>query len=90
MGYVIRYSHANIASYFFILIYLHISRGIYYGSYKRPRNQVWNIGVIIFLLTMATAFIGKVKEKKNSLKGFVKAKNKTRKLGGCRTDCTNR
>ena len=58
MGYLIRYSHANIASFFFICIYLHIARGIYYGSYKRPRNQVWIVGVVIFLLTMAIGFIG--------------------------------
>jgi ubiquinol-cytochrome c reductase cytochrome b subunit len=57
-GYVCRYVHANVASYFFVLIYLHISRGIYYGSYKRPRTQVWNIGVVIFLLTMAIGFLG--------------------------------
>lgn len=57
-GYLIRYVHANIASFFFMLIYLHISRGLYYGSYKRPRNKVWIIGVVIFLLTMAIGFIG--------------------------------
>jgi len=57
-GVIIKYTHANVASYFFILMYLHISRGIYYGSYKSPTQIVWNIGVVIFLLTMAIGFLG--------------------------------
>ena len=61
-------------------MYLHISRGIYYGSYKRPTQSVWNIGVVIFILTMAIGFLGRVKEK-SSPKGFVKVKYKAIKLG---------
>ena len=59
-GWLLRYIHANGASMFFIMVYLHIGRGIYYGSYTRPREMVWNVGVIIFILMMATAFIGYV------------------------------
>lgn len=59
-GWIIRYMHANTASFFFIFIYLHIARGIYYGSYMYPRSAAWYVGVIIFILTMATAFIGYV------------------------------
>lgn len=58
-GWFIRYLHANGASLFLLFMYFHIARGIYYGSYKEPRNMVWNIGVVIFLLTMGTAFLGK-------------------------------
>ena len=57
-GYVIRYIHANGASFFFICLYLHIGKALYYGSYKSPRVLVWSIGVIIFILTIATAFMG--------------------------------
>lgn len=46
-GWLIRYTHANVASFFFIFVYAHIARGIYYGSYKSPRILVWSIGVII-------------------------------------------
>jgi len=59
-GWYLRYIHANGASIFFILVYLHIGRGLYYGSYIQPREKVWGIGVIIFIIMMATAFIGYV------------------------------
>ena len=59
-GWLIRYSHANGASMFFIVVYLHIFRGLYYGSYISPRAQLWMSGVFIFLLMMATAFMGYV------------------------------
>jgi ubiquinol-cytochrome c reductase cytochrome b subunit len=59
-GWLVRYAHANGASMFFIAVYIHISRGLYYGSYTKPREMVWNLGVIIFLLMMGTAFIGYV------------------------------
>jgi ubiquinol-cytochrome c reductase cytochrome b/c1 subunit len=59
-GWLIRYVHANGASFFFILVYLHIGRGLYYGSYKSPRGLLWIIGVIIYLIMMATAFLGYV------------------------------
>ncbi len=57
-GWLIRYMHANGASFFFICLYLHIGKALYYGSYKSPRTLVWVIGVIIFIATMATAFMG--------------------------------
>jgi ubiquinol-cytochrome c reductase cytochrome b/c1 subunit len=59
-GWLIRYIHANGASMFFIAVYIHIFRGLYYGSYKEPREILWILGVIIFLLMMATAFMGYV------------------------------
>jgi ubiquinol-cytochrome c reductase cytochrome b subunit len=59
-GWLMRYTHANMASFFFICVYAHISRGLYYGSYKSPRIGVWVIGTIIFFLMMATAFLGYV------------------------------
>jgi len=59
-GWLIRMCHANIASFFFIAVYLHISRGLYYGSYRSPRIGAWVIGTIIFFLMMATAFLGYV------------------------------
>ena len=59
-GWLMRYSHANGASFFFIVIYLHIFRGFYYSSYKAPREMIWLLGVVIFLLMMATAFMGYV------------------------------
>jgi len=59
-GWLIRSLHANGASFFFILVYLHIGRGLFYGSYRNPRGLLWTIGVIIFILMMATAFIGYV------------------------------
>jgi ubiquinol-cytochrome c reductase cytochrome b subunit len=59
-GWLLRYLHANGASMFFIAVYVHIFRGMYYGSYKAPREILWILGVIIFLLMMATAFMGYV------------------------------
>jgi ubiquinol-cytochrome c reductase cytochrome b subunit len=59
-GWLIRYLHSNTASAFFFLVYLHIGRGMYYGSYKAPRTLVWTIGTVIFILMMATAFLGYV------------------------------
>lgn len=59
-GWLIRYMHMNGASFFFIAVYIHIFRGMYYGSYKQPRELLWILGVVIFLLMMATAFIGYV------------------------------
>jgi ubiquinol-cytochrome c reductase iron-sulfur subunit len=59
-GWLMRYLHANGASLFFIAVYIHIFRGLYYGSYKAPREMLWILGVIIFLLMMATAFMGYV------------------------------
>ena len=59
-GWLIRYLHANGASMFFIVVYFHIFRGLYFGSYMYPRGVLWASGVIIFLLMMATAFMGYV------------------------------
>jgi ubiquinol-cytochrome c reductase cytochrome b subunit len=59
-GWLLRYLHANGASMFFIAVYIHIFRGLYYGSYKAPREILWILGVVIFLLMMATAFMGYV------------------------------
>jgi len=59
-GWLIRYLHSNTASAFFFLVYLHIGRGLYYGSYKAPRTLTWTIGTVIFILMMATAFLGYV------------------------------
>ncbi len=59
-GWMLRYTHANGASAFFAVIYIHIFRGFYYGSYKAPREMVWLLGVVIFLLMMATGFMGYV------------------------------
>ena len=58
MGWAIRYTHANVASFFFIFVYAHIARGLYYGSYKSPRVAPWSIGVVILVLMIATAFLG--------------------------------
>ena len=59
-GWMIRYLHSNTASAFFFIVYLHIGRGLYYGSYKAPRTLVWTIGTVIFILMIATAFLGYV------------------------------
>ena len=59
-GWLIRYAHANGASFFFLVVYIHIARGLYYGSYMSPREHLWCSGVLIFVLMMATAFIGYV------------------------------
>ena len=57
-GWLIRYLHSNTASAFFFLVYLHIGRGLYYGSYKAPRTLTWVIGTIILITMIATAFLG--------------------------------
>ena len=59
-GWLIRYMHMNGASFFFIVVYIHMFRGLYYGSYKAPRELLWIIGVVILLLMMATGFMGYV------------------------------
>uniref|UniRef100_A0A8J4H850 Cytochrome b n=1 Tax=Acidicaldus sp. TaxID=1872105 RepID=A0A8J4H850_9PROT len=59
-GWLIRYAHMNGASMFFIVVYIHTFRGLYYGSYKTPRELLWMLGVVILLLMMATAFMGYV------------------------------
>lgn len=59
-GWLLRYMHANGASFFFIVVYIHIFRGLYYGSYKAPRELLWMLGVVLLLLMMATAFMGYV------------------------------
>ena len=59
-GWALRYIHANGASLFFVAVYLHIFRGLYYGSYKAPREITWIVGMLIYLLMMGTAFMGYV------------------------------
>src|SRR5262250_1667485 len=59
-GWLIRNLHAVGASMFFLAVYIHIARGLYYGSYKAPREVLWILGVVIFLLMMATGFMGYV------------------------------
>jgi ubiquinol-cytochrome c reductase cytochrome b subunit len=59
-GWLIRYIHANGASMFFLAVYIHMGRGLYYGSYKAPREVLWLLGCVIYLLMMATAFMGYV------------------------------
>lgn len=59
-GWLLRYAHQNGAMLFFAAVYLHIFRGLYYGSYKEPREITWIIGILIYLLMMATAFMGYV------------------------------
>jgi ubiquinol-cytochrome c reductase cytochrome b subunit len=59
-GWFLRYTHANTASFFFLFLYFHIGRGLYYSSYKTPRVLLWSIGVIILILTMAIGFLGYV------------------------------
>jgi len=59
-GDIIRYTHANGASMFFIAVYIHMLRGLYYGSYKAPREMIWIVGCLIFFLLIATAFLGYV------------------------------
>jgi group I intron endonuclease len=63
-GWILRYTHANVASFFFIFVYAHIARGLYYSSYKSPRILVWSIGVIILILMMAIAFLGYINSPK--------------------------
>ncbi len=59
-GWLIRYMHANGASMFFLAVYIHMIRNLYYGSYKAPREVLWILGCLIYLAMMATAFIGYV------------------------------
>jgi ubiquinol-cytochrome c reductase cytochrome b subunit len=59
-GWLLRYMHANGASFFFIAVYIHMFRGLYYGSYKAPREVLWILGVILYILMVATAFFGYV------------------------------
>ena len=59
-GWLIRYIHMNGASMFFLIVYIHLFRGLYYGSYKYPRELLWMLGVVILILMMATAFMGYV------------------------------
>ena len=57
-GWLLRYMHSNGASMFFVAVYLHIFRGLYYGSFKAPREVLWLLGIVIYLLMMATGFLG--------------------------------
>jgi ubiquinol-cytochrome c reductase cytochrome b subunit len=57
-GWLLRYLHSNGASMFFLAVYIHIFRGLYYGSYKAPREIIWILGVVLYILMMATAFLG--------------------------------
>jgi len=59
-GWLVRYLHSNTASAFFFIVYLHMGRGMYYGSYRAPRTLVWVIGTVIFILMIVTAFLGYV------------------------------
>ena len=59
-GWLMRYIHSNGASMFFLAVYVHMFRGLYYGSYKAPREVIWILGVVIYILMMATAFMGYV------------------------------
>jgi len=59
-GWMLRYIHMNGGSFFFIVVYIHVFRGLYFGSYKAPRELLWIIGIVILLLMMATAFMGYV------------------------------
>src|SRR5690606_22105377 len=59
-GWLIRYMHSTGASLFFIVVYIHMFRGLMYGSYQKPREPVWIVGMLIYLLLMAEAFLGYV------------------------------
>ena len=59
-GWLLRYMHANAGAFFFLAIYIHIFRGLYYGSYQKPRELIWILGVLIYFLMMATGFLGYV------------------------------
>ena len=65
-GWALRYAHANGASMFFLAVYIHIFRGMYYGSYKEPRELLWILGVVIFMVMMATGFLGYVLDRKST------------------------
>lgn len=71
-GYLLRYMHANGASFFFLCLYIHIGKGLYYGSYRSPRIVLWTVGVIIFILTIAAAFLGY--KNNNSLTSYINIK----------------
>ena len=74
-GWLVRYLHSNTASAFFFLVYLHMGRGIYYGSYRAPRTLTWALGTVIFILMIGTAFLGY----EHSPKWFNKNKNNKNK-----------
>lgn len=59
-GWFLRYTHANCASFFFLMMYLHIFRGIFYKSYLYPRDKVWNSGIVLLILSIIVSFIGYV------------------------------
>jgi hypothetical protein len=77
-GWLIRYAHANGASFFFLCVYIHIARGLYYGSFNKPRVELWSVGVTIFILMMAYFYIlpynkinlGRVRPKYNDFKFY--------------------
>ncbi len=82
-GWLIRYLHSNTASAFFFIVYLHIGRGLYYGSYKAPRTLVWTIGTVIFITMMAIEkwwpnwlLISHIKNKPSYISSFSKARTK--------------
>jgi ubiquinol-cytochrome c reductase cytochrome b subunit len=66
-GWLIRYLHSNTASAFFFLVYLHVGRGMYYGSYRAPRTLVWVIGTIILVAMMGIGFLGYVNIAQNDM-----------------------
>ena len=77
-GWLIRYLHANTASAFFFLVYLHVGRGLYYGSYKAPRTLTWIIGSIILIVMMATAFLGLSNSPKWHKQNYIYKNNKNK------------
>lgn len=88
-GWIIRYIHANVASFFFIFVYMHVGRGLYYSSYKSPRILVWSIGVIILILMMAIAFLGYIIDSPKWSK-FKYITNKQNKINLTQIDIRNR
>jgi len=60
-GWLVRMTHANMASFFFLCVYAHISRGLYFGSYRTPRIGVWVVGTLIFFLMMAILIVAKIR-----------------------------
>lgn len=70
-GWLVRYAHSNGASFFFICVYIHIARGLYYGSYSKPRVGLWTVGVIIYLLMTAIAFLGLIGPKWFDVGGLI-------------------
>ena len=75
-GWLIRYLHSNTASAFFFLVYLHMGRGLYYGSYKAPRTLTWTIGTVIFILMIVTAFLGYLNIAQNGLNSNKRSSSK--------------